>query len=113
MRDRLLEAQKRLLALDTESTRLTKELKMLRIAHWEKQRYKCAKEREVNAFFAAHPDEQRKNGVDLQDALSAKQAELSTAHQQAKQWNKQARRLDQELTNNIRGGNSDIQRILS
>jgi len=104
LRKRLLEAQRLLLALDNQTSALTKELKKLRIAHWEKQRYKCAKEREVRAFFAARPDAMRENGVDLQDELSAKQAELSTARQQAKHWNKQARHLDTELSQQIRGG---------
>lgn len=114
MRKKVREAQKRLHDLDFETTTLTREVKMLRIAHWEKQRIKCAKEREVDDFFARHANELRRNGLATleQEELAKKQAELCTAKQQAKHWSRQARRLDVELQQQFRGG-GDVQRILS
>jgi len=111
LRNQLQQAQKDLLRLDTETTKLTRELKLLRIAHWDKSRRKSATEHEIRDFFADCQHELRSNGANLQDDLAAKQKELAAAHQTAKHWSKMARRMDHELQQTIRP--PEHQRILS
>jgi len=110
MRIKCNEARKRLFELDTETTGLKRELKLLQMKHWERERYKCFKEREIDALFAKHAGP---NGVAALDTegLVKNQTELCAARQQAKQWSRQARRLDAELQQQFRGG-GDVQRIL-
>lgn len=114
---KMREYQKKLLDVDTQTTALTRQLKLLRIAHWEKQRDKCAKEQKVMSILAAHADKLPQNGQsrheqeELDKEFTRKQTELCAAKQQAKHWSRQARRYDKELQEQFRGG-GDVQRIL-
>jgi hypothetical protein len=108
-RRKVNEARRRLLDLDSETTRLTRQLKMLRITHWEKQREVNAKEQRLDAFENGKVGPEQEQ---LIKKLGEKRAELCSMKQHAKHWSKQARRYDAELKQQFIGG-GDIQRILS
>jgi len=114
-RKRVDEEQRRLYQLDSRTTSLTRQLKNLRIEHWEKRRLWCHKETEIEKFLLANMGKLNGSAADLQaqkeEVVSIRQ-ELLQAKQKVKHWSKQARRLDQELQQQLRPG-GDVQQILA
>jgi len=116
LRQQVAEERRRLFNLDTQTTTLTRELKMLRISHWGHRRACCLKEQQIEEHFVASKAQLGSNGSDHdpqaeKETLAKKREELLLAKQEAKRWSKQARRLDAELQQQFRGG-GDVQRIL-
>lgn len=112
MRQKCNDARKLILELDNEVTAAKAQLTVMRKKHWERQRYKCAKDREVETVFAANAHKLPSNGAaHSQEELAKHQSELCSAKQEAAQWSKRARRLDAELQQQFRGV-SEVQKIL-
>jgi len=112
LRQQVVEERQRLFNLDSQTTALTRELKMLRISHWGHRRTWCHKEQQIEEHFVANRGQLKVNGSVQDDqaekeSLAKKREELLLAKHEAKRWSKQARRLDMELKQQFH-----VQRIL-
>jgi hypothetical protein len=111
LRRQVKEARERLSKLDTETTRLTRELKKHRIENWEKQRVQCGLEREIDRILktrAADIDPDAKQELDNRaEREAACLHELLVERQKSQQRLMQARHYDkmvQEQKHEMRDG---------